>query len=128
MFSRINFQSLPVDDQQRALEFYRDIMGMEVQTDAPYGDGYRWIFMAMPGAQTLIHFARRAEVTVSDIPALALICDDVDQVAETLKTRGVTFRDGPADAPWLPGVRYALILDSEDNLILIQSSIHEGSA
>ena len=124
--TRINFQSIPVSDQQRALEFYRDVMGMQVQTDAPYGDEYRWIFMEISGADTLLHFARPSEISVRDIPALCLVSDDVDAEAARIASHGVTLTDGPADAPWHPGVRYALFRDSEANLILLQSSIHEG--
>jgi len=127
MFTRINFQSIPVDDQQRALEFYRDKMGMTVHTDVPYGDNFRWIFLQIDGADTLLHFARRTEIAVSDIPALCLICDDVDAETARLRACGVTVDEGPDDAPWQPGVRWSLIRDSENNLILIQSSIHEGA-
>ena len=125
-FKRINFQSLPVTDQQRALEFYRDKMGLTVQTDAPYGKDYRWIFMEIPGARTLLHFGRATEVVYKDVPALCLVTDDVDAEAERLENLGVEIKDGPADAPWHPAVRYALMRDSEGNLVLIQSSTLEG--
>lgn len=128
MLKRINFQSIPVKDQQRALEFYRDRLGMVVQTDAPYGEGVRWIFMAIPGAQTMVHFAAPDEVTVKDgTPALCLVSDDVDGEAARLEAAGVAMTGGPADAPWQPGVRWAMFRDSEDNLVLIQSSSMEGA-
>lgn len=126
MFKRINFQSLPVRDQQRALEFYRDKMAFTVQTDAPYGEDHRWIFMEIPGAGTLLHFARAEEVAFSDIPALCLVTNDVDAEASRLSEAGVKITDGPSDAPWHPAVRYAMLRDSEQNLILIQSSTLEG--
>ncbi|MCB1493380.1 MAG: VOC family protein [Rhodobiaceae bacterium] len=127
MFKRINFQSIPVKDQQRAMDFYRDTLGFAVHTDAPYDGGWRWIFMQIPGAATLLHFARPGEVTVKDVPALCLISDDVDAEAARLREAGVVLVDGPADAPWYPAVRYAMIRDPEDNLILIQSSNMEGN-
>jgi len=127
MLKRINFQSIPVDDQQRALEFYRDKLGLTVQTDAPYGEGFRWIFMEIPGAGTKLHFARRTEIAVTGVPTLCFISDDVDVETKRLAAAGVTITDGPEDAPWSPGVRWAMIRDSEGNLILIQSSIHEGA-
>ncbi|MEC9435518.1 MAG: VOC family protein [Pseudomonadota bacterium] len=122
MLRRVNFVSIPVTDQDRALAFYRDLMGMEVQTDAPYGDDWRWIFLRIPGAETLIQFARAGEVSVSGVPALVLVSDDVDAETARLSAAGATVEDGPADAPWHAGVRYALIRDSERNLILLQSS------
>lgn len=127
MFRRINFQSIPVADQDRALAFYRDVMGLEVRTDAPYGENWRWIFMAIPGAETMIQFARQEQVSVGGVPALCLVSDDVDTEVARLKALDVRIVDGPADAPWHRQVRYALIHDSEDNLILIQSSTAEGA-
>jgi predicted enzyme related to lactoylglutathione lyase len=125
---RINFQTIPVKDQDRALAFYRDKLRMTVQTDAPYAGGRRWIFMAIPGAQTLLHFGEPDEVKVKDgTPLLCLITDDVDGEAARLAAAGVPMTGGPADAPWQPGVRWAMFSDSEDNLILIQSSPMEAS-
>ncbi|MEM6667072.1 MAG: VOC family protein, partial [Pseudomonadota bacterium] len=53
---RINFISIPVTDQDRALAFYRDVVGFTTHTDALMGPEFRWIFMAIPGAETLLHF------------------------------------------------------------------------
>jgi len=127
MFKRINFQSLPVTDQQRALEFYRDKMGMAVQTDAPYEGGWRWIFMQIPGAETMLHLTHANDIEITDIPALCLISDDVDAEAQRLQAAGVTLVHPVQDAPWQEAVRWTMIRDSENNLILIQSSAMEGN-
>ena len=127
MITQLNFQSIPVDDQQRALEFYRDMLGLKVHTDAPYGKDSRWIFMEFPGAETRIHFARRAEVVITDIPCLALACDDVDAECAALTAKGVAISSGPDEAPWKPGIRWAMIRDSEDNLILLESTKATGA-
>jgi predicted enzyme related to lactoylglutathione lyase len=55
------------------------------------------------------------------MPDLVLITEDVDATCETLKSRGVTIHKGPDDAPWNPGTRWAMIHDTENNLILIQT-------
>ncbi|WP_226780941.1 VOC family protein [Oceaniglobus trochenteri] len=120
--TRINFMSIPVHDQDRAIAFYRDRLGMTVHTDATYGEDWRWIFLQIPGAETMIQFAKASEMSVAkERPALVLVCDDVDAEVGGLKTDGVTLRDGPDDAPWQPGVRYALIEDTEGNVILLES-------
>ena len=95
---RISFQSIPVDDQDRALAFYRDVLGFEVHTDAPMEKDWRWIFLTIPGAETRLQFAKRQDITV---------------------------HDQPQDAPWLPSVRWATIRDSEDNILFIES-LKEG--
>lgn len=118
---QINFQSIPVSDQDRALAFYRDMLGFEVQLDAPYSEGWRWIFMSIPGAKTRLQFSKTTEIEVHSTPALCLESDDVDAEATRLKAAGVEITDGPGDAPWAPGVRWLMIRDSEGNLVLLES-------
>jgi catechol 2,3-dioxygenase-like lactoylglutathione lyase family enzyme len=118
---RISFQSIPVDDQDRALAFYRDVLDFEVLVDVPYEAGWRWIFLRIPGSLSRIQFARRADIAVGDKPVLALVSDDVDADCALWDRRGATIQDWPEDAPWQPGVRFALIRDSEDNLIFVES-------
>ncbi len=119
--TRINFQSVPVSDQDRALAFYTAHLGFEVQTDAPYSEGWRWIFLTLPGAETRLHFAAPDDMEIRGKPALCLVCDDVDAEAARLARAGVTVTNEPQDAPWAPGVRWATIRDSEDNVILLES-------
>ena len=45
---------LAVSDQDRALAFYRDVLGFEVRTDTEFGEGFRWIEVAPAGAYTVI--------------------------------------------------------------------------
>lgn len=49
---RIAIVSVPVTDQDRALAFYRDVLGLEVVTDAEVAPGMRWVQLrgAQPGA------------------------------------------------------------------------------
>ncbi len=117
----INFVSIPVDDQDRAIAFYRDVLGFAVTTDAPYAPGWRWVLLSLPGGQARLQFARRGEVSVTGVPALTLVCDSVDDLAADLQRRGVSVADGPADAPWAAGVRWLMLRDSEGNLVLFES-------
>lgn len=121
MLKYINFQSIPVSDQDRALAFYRDILGCRVHTDVPYEGGRRWIFLEIPGAETKIQFGERANDEQSVVPDLVLVSDNVDFECERIAALGVKIVQGPADAPWAPGTRWALIHDTENNMILIQT-------
>jgi predicted enzyme related to lactoylglutathione lyase len=42
---------IPVDDQDRELQFYTEIVGLEKRVDAPFGNGARWIEVAPTGAE-----------------------------------------------------------------------------
>lgn len=118
---RINFQSIPVEDQDRAVEFCTRHLGFAVHTDAPYSEGWRWIFLTLPGAETRLQFATRDDIQVNDKPALCLVCDSVDDEAARLGPGGVEITAGPDDAPWAQGVRWLMIRDSEGNLVLLES-------
>jgi len=119
---RVNFTSIPVADQDRALSFYRDNLGFDVQLDAPYAVDWRWIFMALPNSRTRLHFARQSELRWQDgMPALALVSDNVDDDAARFRDAGVEITHGPEDTPWAEGARYLMIRDSEGNIVFMES-------
>jgi predicted enzyme related to lactoylglutathione lyase len=119
MLRHVKFANLPVSDQDRALAFWRDRVGLTVATDEAYGVGGRWIELEIPGAGTRILFTRRPDEAPSEQPDLILVCDDVDASFRELAGKGVAFTQEPADAPWRPGERYALFRDSEGNLAML---------
>ena len=120
MFTRIHFQTIGVTDMARALEFYTSKLGFLVERDISRG-AFRWIFLKLPGAGTLLHFDLRPSLEPGSTPALVLLDDDVDATCPKLVAGGVEVVDGPDDARWEPGVRWAQFRDSEGNLIFIQT-------
>ena len=53
MITGIVTVAVPVEDQQRALDFYVGTLGFEVRRDMPFGGG-RWLEVAPPGSTTTI--------------------------------------------------------------------------
>src|SRR6059058_5624328 len=45
---------VPVHDQDRALDFYANVLGLTPRLDVPMGEGRRWIEVAPPEATTSI--------------------------------------------------------------------------
>ena len=45
---------IPVADIDRAIGFYTGPLGMEKRADIPFGDRYRWVEVAPPGADTVL--------------------------------------------------------------------------
>lgn len=121
MFKHVKFSGLPVSHQDRAIAFYRDILGLVLATDQQYGSGWRWIEFEVPGSPTRILFERRANDAPGEQPSLILVVTDVDAAHGELKAKGVVFDQEPTDAPWAPNERYALLRDSEGNLVMIGS-------
>src|SRR3954454_14491966 len=52
--AKIGVVCIPVSDQERAIDFYVDKLGFEKRADVPFGEGYRWVEVAPPGADTTI--------------------------------------------------------------------------
>jgi predicted enzyme related to lactoylglutathione lyase len=114
MLKRINFTSVSVADQDRALEFYTKKLGFKVVTDQPMGPS-RWIELEIPGAETRVVLWHEPQHGTGPRPALALLADDVQTTYEELKTKGVEFTQPPIKAPW---GEHAIFKDTEGNLIL----------
>jgi catechol 2,3-dioxygenase-like lactoylglutathione lyase family enzyme len=98
---RIGITDVFVDDQDKALRFYTEVLGFEVKTDAPYSDTARWLTVVSPedpdGTQLLLaplnepaaalQQARREAGT----PAVSFTSADCRRDYEELKARGAIF-------------------------------------
>lgn len=122
MLKFVKFTELPVVDQDRAVNFYTEKLGLQVAQDAPYKDGWRWIELAVPGAETRILLTSQQGDAKSDTPRLVFISDDVDATYRKLSAHGVVFTKEPSTAPWNSGQRFAQLRDSEGNGIVISTS------
>ncbi len=125
MLKFIKFAELPVADQERALRFYTEKLGLRVLQNTPYKDDWRWIELALPGAETAILLTPRNGNEISDRPSLVLAVDDVTNTYRELQAKGVQFTQSPTRAPWKSGESFALFRDSEGNTILIGSDYEE---
>jgi predicted enzyme related to lactoylglutathione lyase len=82
---------VPVADQDRALEFYTEALGLEKRVDLPFGDGNRWIEVAPPGAETPIAICPPGPGLTpgGKDTGISLQTDDIDAYHGQLKDRGV---------------------------------------
>ena len=111
---KINLSSVYVNDQDKALVFYTEILGFVKKTELPVGE-FRWLTVVSPEGSDEIelvlepdaHPAAKAyqEAIFADgIPATAFAVDDIEAEYERLKKQGVVFRmeptktDGPTIA------------------------------
>jgi catechol 2,3-dioxygenase-like lactoylglutathione lyase family enzyme len=121
---QVKFVSVPVDDQDKALKFYTEVLGFRKQSDIPMGE-YRWLTVVSPdgvdGAEVVLEpmafapaKAYQKALFEAGIPATAFISSDIDVEYRTLKARGVKFRGEPQ--PMGP-VKVVLFEDGCGNLI-----------
>ena len=119
-----------VNDQEAALDFYTNKLGLKLIQDEPYGEsGARWITVspAEMGIRIVLKKAEKehekAMVGRSDgAPILALGTDDIYAAYERLRAQGVRFLGEPYRYPWGIG---ALLLDQDGSPILLQQESGE---
>ncbi|MFD6259705.1 VOC family protein [Micromonospora chalcea] len=123
---RINLTSVYVDDQDKALRFYTEVLGFVPKTDVPTGE-YRWLTVVSPeapdGVELLLepdaHPAAKAfkEALAADgIPLTQFAVDDVAAEHDRLRSLGVLFTQEPVD---MGPVTTAVFDDTCGNLIQI---------
>ena len=54
MIKQVKFVSIPVEDQDRALDFYTEKLGFTIITDQPFDEKQRWIELRVPKAETRV--------------------------------------------------------------------------
>jgi catechol 2,3-dioxygenase-like lactoylglutathione lyase family enzyme len=125
---RINLTSVMVDDQEKALRFYTDVLGFVKKTDVPVG-GARWLTVVSPedleGVELVLepdaHPAAKPfkRALVEDgIPFTSFAVQDVRDEFERLRRLGVRFTQEPVEAG---PVTIAVFDDTCGNLIQIVS-------
>lgn len=123
---RINLASVLVDDQEKALRFYTEVLGFRKKTEIPLGE-YRWLSVTSPedpnGTALLLepdnHPAARPfkEALVSDgIPFTSFAVNDIRREYKRLRELGVRFTQEPAE---MGPVTTAVFDDTCGNLIQI---------
>jgi predicted enzyme related to lactoylglutathione lyase len=102
MIKAIKFASVPVKDQDRALEFYTKKLGLRVITDAPFSENQRWIELGIPRAETkvVLFTAPGQEAMIGGFMNITFMAEDVEATARELQERGVEFVQPPQKADW----------------------------
>jgi predicted enzyme related to lactoylglutathione lyase len=121
MIRKLKFVSIPVRDQDRAVDFYVNTLGFALVTDQPMGPGQRWIEIRPPkGDAGLALFTPPGrEDQVGTFLGISLECDDVQKTYDELRARGVEFTKPPKTESW--GVA-AIMQDSEGNQLVLSTS------
>lgn len=126
---KVTLSSIFVDDQDKALRFYTDVLGFVPGEDIPFGE-YRWITVRSPegtGAELSLEpnanpvaLAYQQGLFAQGIPVNSFEVDDVYAEHRRLKARGVVFARDPA--PTGPVVT-AVFSDTCGNLIQIHQKL-----
>lgn len=121
---KIKLISIFVDDQDKALRFYTDVLGFRKKHDIPMG-GPRWITVVSPEGPDDLELvlepnghpaasAYQSAIMKDGIPATAFESSDIHGEVRRLKEKGVTFTTEPTVAGT---VTLAIFSDTCGNLL-----------
>lgn len=116
MISRMSHATIFVNNQNEALEFYRDKLGLRVHTDAMVGEDFRWLTMCtndQPDFEIVLMEPKpgmlmdeqtsqqlRAIMSKGVLGAGVFNTNDCRGTYEELKAKGVRFISEPAERPY----------------------------
>ena len=125
---KIKLTSVSIDDYDKALKFYTEVLGFAPKRDIPLGGGARWITVVSPdepnGTELLLepnadYPAMKAlkEALVKDgMPFTAFEVNDIQKEYERMKKLGVEFTMEPTN---MGSTTVAVFNDTCGNLIQI---------
>ena len=109
MIMKIKLTSVSIDDYDKALAFYTEVLGFVKKRDIPLGEGARWITVVSPeepdGTELLLEpnasypamKALKESLVKDGIPFTAFQVNDVQQEYERMKEHGVEFTMEPTN-------------------------------
>ena len=123
---KIKLTSVHVDDQEKALRFYTEVLGFVKKADFSQGP-YRWLTVASPedpdGTELQLALnsnpaakAYQQALFQQSQPAAMFFTNDVQADYERMKARGAEFTTPPTD---VTGSRIAMLNDTCGNLIQV---------
>ena len=128
---KIKLASVYVDDQNKALGFYTEVLGFVKKADFKNGP-YRWLTVASPedpdGAELQLALndnppakAYQQAIFQQGQPAVMFFTKDVQADYERMKSRGAEFTMPPTDAT---ASKIAMLKDTCGNLIQVTQLMH----
>jgi catechol 2,3-dioxygenase-like lactoylglutathione lyase family enzyme len=117
MLKQLTHVQVWVNDQDEALAFYTDKLGMELREDVtvPEMGNFRWLSVGIPGQDVAITLmaipgppvfeeatrdAIKALLAKGASGGLFFVTDDAQKSYEELKSRGVEFTQEPTEQPY----------------------------
>lgn len=125
---KIKLTSVSIDDYDKALKFYTEILGFVKKQNIALGEGARWItvvspeepneteLLLEPNASYPAMKAFKESLVKDGIPFTAFLVDNVQEEYERMKDLGVEFTMEPTNMGWTSA---AIFDDTCGNLIEI---------
>ncbi|MFN2594091.1 MAG: VOC family protein [Actinomycetota bacterium] len=122
--SQLGRVMVPVSDQDKAIDWYKDKLGFVVAADVAYGEGDRWVEVSPPEGNAnvaLVPPMGGGEWAVGRMTGIAFESTDLDADYEELKSKGVECEDPMGGDETVP--RMFFFKDGDGNqLLLVQAT------
>ena len=130
---KIDLTSVFVDDQEKALKFYTEVLGFVKKADFPVGK-YKWLTVVSPEAPDCVELVLepsdnpatrtfKKAVYEQGIPYMSFGVEDIQAEYERLKNLGVVFTSEPTN---LGPAILAIFDDTCGNLIQLHQPTMSG--
>ncbi len=122
MISHVKHAVVPIIDQDRALKFYTEKLGLKVAVDVLFdGCPQRWIELKTPEGETcvVLYTFDEHQDMIGKNSNIVFTCKDVAATTDQLKAKGVEIVEGPTERSW--GM-YSIFKDSEGNRFCLSTS------
>jgi methylmalonyl-CoA/ethylmalonyl-CoA epimerase len=115
--------AVPVSDLERAISFYRDVLGMHFLFQAPPGLG----FFDCNGVRLLLDAPAKANSKENFSSIIYYKVADIQSAYETLMGRGVNFEQKPEFVAQMPDheLWMAFFRDPDTNLLALMSEVRQ---
>src|SRR3954451_19529053 len=122
MLEHIFYASVLVSDQERALAFYTDVLGLEKRVENPTPDGPRFLTVGVKDEDFMLVLwpgtpGQAQPVQGAVPPSVTIETDDIRTTYEELKSRGLEFETDVLEFPW---GYVAQFLDPDGNRLQIR--------
>jgi catechol 2,3-dioxygenase-like lactoylglutathione lyase family enzyme len=135
---KLSHSMITVDDQDKALAFYRDVLGLNVVADAPLGP-FRWLTVSppsQPGVEIVLATpdmghgpddteALRSLLAKGALNGVLFTTDDCDAAFEHVRKSGAEVLQEPINQPY--GVRDCSFRDPAGNHVRIGAPIQPSA-
>jgi catechol 2,3-dioxygenase-like lactoylglutathione lyase family enzyme len=132
MITNVSLVTVYCLDQDKARDFYVDVLGFQPRADVTMGESFRWVTVAHPNQPELevtlmtpgppldadaADFIRR-QLQKGQMGGLGLRVDDCRKTYEELRSKGVVFLQEPSERPY--GVEAVMRDNSGNWLVLVE--------
>ena len=120
MLKKVAYVALMVSDQDKALDFYTNVIGFEKRIDAPTPIGPRFATVGIPGQNFELVLWPGSPAKAEGSAVCTIDVEDCRAAFDTLASRGVKFE--PAEVLKFPWGYVARFMDPDGNLLQVREA------